>query len=184
MRYNGGMRGICKILFFIGGALLGGCASLDDFRGMSPSERADYVCDRHYDVKQLDAEIAAAESEIADISAALARGFRLHRYCKQIPVKRKTREKCSTEQQNSESGGGEVEVCEEISEIKHEEFCEDIPVPIDGEFERDKRDRRRGELRNLENELARVFTACTNEVRQMSAERAFDYYQSHRGGIF
>lgn len=159
----------------------GGCASLDDFRAMTPSERAEYVCDRQREVRHLDSRVSETESAIAETSAAIAAGYRLHRSCKQVPVTRTTEERCTTEKAEKE-GEEDVKVCKETAKISHEQVCEDIPVVIDGAFERDKLADYRGDLRALENELARVFDRCVSEVRGMSAEGAFDYYQSQRGG--
>ena len=162
--------------------LTGGCASVEDFRAMTPAERADYVCDRRRDVQRLDSQISDTESAIAETSSAIAAGYRLHRSCKQVPVTRTTEERCTTEKAEKE-GDADVEVCKETAKISHERVCEEIPVVIDGAFEREKLSDYRRDLRALEDEVGRVFDSCHNEVRGMSADRAFEYYESSRGGV-
>ena len=172
---------VCGKRFAIccGALLLAGCASLDDFRAMAPSERADYVCERHRDVQDLDARINETESAIVETSSAIAAGYRLHRSCKQVPVTRTTEERCTTEKNKD---GEDVKVCKETAKISHEQVCEDVPVTIDGAFERQKLADYRADLRGLEGEWSRAFDSCFDEVRGMSAERAFDFYQANRGG--
>ena len=60
-RYNGGMKKYWALAI-----LLGGCASVEDFRAMPPAERADYVCERHREVVSLEGEISATESLASD----------------------------------------------------------------------------------------------------------------------
>ncbi len=155
---------------------LGGCATLEDFRAMTPPERADYVCQRHWEAGQIRAELDNAESFAADSEIALSRGYRLHRSCELVPVVVAATERCITEEDGAR-------VCRETSELSHKEVCKDEPVAIDGAFEKEKLNGYRKQIRELRAEHDAAFNACVAKVRGMSAADAFDYFQSVKGGF-
>ena len=168
-------------LCLAGAVLAGGCASVEDFRVMPPSERADYVCDRHRDVVRVASLVSAVEVDISDTEQAISLGYRLHRSCRYIPATRTTEERCTTEKAEKEDEE-DVKVCKETVKVEREEVCQDVPVVVDGASERQKLKDYRAELRQLEIQLGKEFDACHNTVRGMSAERAFDYYKQTRSG--
>ena len=86
-RYNGGMKKYWALAI-----LLGGCASVEDFRAMPPAERADYVCERHREVVSLEGEISATESLASDTRNAIAAGYRTREVCRQVPFVSSTEE--------------------------------------------------------------------------------------------
>ena len=174
--YNGVMK---KLLSLV--VLLSGCASLEDFQSMSPDVRADYVCERHRDIIALDAEIDSVDSFITDTEYAIARGYRLHRSCRRVPTVVSTEERCRTE---TDEAGAATRVCKEESQLSHTEICEDVPISIDGDLERAKLADYESDLRALQRRVDDEFNTCHGAVRAMSPTRAFEYYESVRGGVF
>ena len=165
-------------------ALAAGCVSVDDFRQMSPAERAHFVCSKDREVRQLDADIDALADDIAQIDEALYRGYHLHTSCKQVPVSASTTSKKTVKSKCKPDGKG-GEVCEETETIhtdpitEYHTVCEDIPVPIDVQFEKEKL---RGYEWELDDAVAvrdEVYRACVLEIEPMSAEEAYDFYKGN-----
>lgn len=154
---------------------LGGCASLEDFRAMPPADRAEYVCERHWETRQIAADLDSAESFAADSEIALSRGYRLHRACELVPVVVSTTERCKTEEDGEK-------VCKEVSELSHKEVCKDQPVAIDGPFEQEKLAGYRRQIGELQAEYDAAYNSCFAKVRAMGAEEAFDFYEESRSG--
>ena len=170
-RYNGGMKKYWALAI-----LLGGCASVEDFRAMPPAERADYVCERHREVVSLEGEISATESLASDTRNAIAAGYRTREVCRQVPFVSSTEEVCETDKKGRK-------VCKKKSKVSRQTVCDETVVAIDGRLEQEKlRDYQR-ELRDLNARADSAFDRCHEHVRRMSADRAFDYYQSNRGGF-
>lgn len=143
---------------------------------MPPPERADYVCSRHWETRQINDELANTEGLITETENVIARGYRLHRSCEFVPVTVSKEERCKTNKDGEK-------VCKETSDLKHAEVCKDLPVAIDGQFEREKLSEYRGRHRSLEAEYNRSYDACFAQVRPMSAQQAFDYFQSVKDGF-
>lgn len=172
-----------RIYFVIVSAiLLGGCAAtLDDFREMNAHQRADYACNHHHRIVLLDVDIEAKQSAVVETEAALRQGYRIHRHCEEqlvtIPSYIKNeKSECSTDAEG-------VETCtttynREDSEVEYRTICSEIPVAIDGAFEKEKLQEYRSALQSQKKEVANLYDSCYRKVKPLGADQAFDYYQS------
>ena len=150
--------------------LLGGCASLEDFQQMGPSERASYVCDRDSDLAAVQYEINGTEAALHEVQDAIAKGYRLRQFCKEVPIVSSSEEVCKTDEG--------VKTCKTKSKISHETACEEKPIAIDGQLEREKESQHRDDLSQLRVLWDEKYNRCFNTVRQMSAEEAFQYHKN------
>ena len=163
-------------------ALVSGCVSVDDFRKMSPAERAVFVCDRNGEVKGLGKQIEDMAADIAEIEEALHRGYRVHRSCKQVPVTGTTTSRKTVKSKCTPDGKG-GQVCEEQEVITEEPtteyrtVCEEIPVAIDPEFEKEKLRSEQWRIEDVAAIRNEVYAACILEVESMTAEEAYDFHQ-------
>ncbi|MGI9306824.1 MAG: hypothetical protein ACR2P5_05910, partial [Gammaproteobacteria bacterium] len=145
-------------------AFLGGCAAtLEDFHDMPPEERAGYICERHWEARQIYDDLINAEGRASVTAQAIARGYRLHSACEFVPVTVTKEERCTTDKDGAK-------VCREVSEVSREEVCRDEPVAIDGRLEKEKLDGYRQEIRELQAEYDGVYEKCFAQTRAMSAE--------------
>lgn len=151
--------------------LAGGCASLEDFQAMAPRERADYVCERNSYVSQAKRQVQITESELAEVEQAIAAGYRMSYFCREVPVVTSSQEVCQTDSKG-------VKTCKTNQKIEKEEACEEKPIPIDGQLEREKESQYRSDLAQLRVIWDDRYDACFNTVRGMSAQEAFDYHKS------
>ena len=167
----------------IGVLMLGGCAAtLEDFQAMTASERADYLCNRHRQVESLDDDINKLEKQIAELEGVLTRGYRLHRSCKSVPLEivgidAEKKTVCYRDERKI--------FCKQVDdvtgfELEEREVCEDVPVEIDGDLERDKMREAVRLVNEYRREADALFDQCYRKARQMGAEDAFRFYQSVR----
>lgn len=153
--------------------ILSGCAAtLEDFQEMSASERTDYVCERHREVKYLTKKVNENYDAITDTEAAIGRGYRLHESCKEVTIIRPDVQECHVVKDELK--------CVEKDEKETQTVCEDIPVAIDGELEERKLRRYERDYDDFSAQLDRQIAACRAEVKRLGADAAFDYYQSVR----
>ncbi len=175
-------RFYCYIALFAVCILAGGCATIEDFRAMPPSERADYVCERHPQVSDLSSQLSSIDAHITDIEHALSTGYRYHSFCKQVPVVEESEEVCEDE---IRSPTLTVKKCKTKSSIHHKTVCEETPVVIDRTLERENLREYRREASDLNSRYNREFNICHTKVRKMTAAEAFEYHEaSSRGLIF
>ena len=69
-------------IFFISGCT----ATLEDFQEMSSYERTEYVCKNHREIKNLSSNKNSAYQAIEKTTEVIARGYRIHESCKDVPV--------------------------------------------------------------------------------------------------
>ena len=108
--------------------LLTGCASIEDFRKMTPDERANMVCEADSRLRQLRKEKDLLTQSIQSSQEALSRGYRLHRECKNIEVYGDSTTVCK------ETRGKTI--CKEHRPVSTRTECNDIPVAIDSELDK------------------------------------------------
>lgn len=153
-----------------------GCASLKDFQEMSPDGRAEYVCERNAEVESLESQIDFLAAQADEAEDAIAVGYRLREFCKEVPLVTSTEEVCETDKDGKK-------ICKTKSNVSREVVCEQQAVPIDGEFERKRIKENRAAIRRLDADADRAYTRCYDRVRPMSAEEAFEYYRASRSGF-
>ena len=147
--------------------LLGGCAkTLEDFQEMSSQERTRYVCEEHREVRKLSSRTDDALQLMRESEEVVQRGYRVHKSCKKIPYF--TEENCSF----SEEG---VLTCKKKKE--YETVCEEVPVAIDADLEKEKLRSHERDYEEYGRLLREKVTQCRDHVQDLGAEEAFDYYQ-------
>ena len=156
--------------------VLGCAATLEDFYGMSRFKRADLVCSQSKNareqkskINQFAYEIQKTQRDIEQKKQLLERGYRVHRYCRDIPNQIdpncKDKDDCANQTDT--------------------QICEETPVPINYAYEEKK-------LNQLENSLASAsysldeaeavwdisYTECNAKVQDLSVQESFSYYES------
>lgn len=147
--------------------LLTGCASIEDFRKMTPDERANMVCEADSRLRQLRKEKDLLTQSIQSSQEALSRGYRLHRECKDIEVYGDSTTVCK------ETRGKTI--CKEHRPVSTRTECKTFLLPS---FETGKR--KHPELdkstRQLDKETRSVRTACYSRIVKMTPEQAYEHY--------
>ena len=151
------------------GLLLGGCAAtLEEFQQMSAYQRAQYVCDSHQHIRFLETQMNSANSAVEEVRTVIARGYRLHKSCKEVLVPDK--ETCFLLEEKL--------ICEQKTTYKT--VCEETPVAIDGDLEKGKLRRYKKEHYQLQDKLDVAIEECLNRVNGMDAASAYEYYETVR----
>jgi len=162
-----------KIIF--GGFLsltifLQGCASLDDFRKMSPEQRATKVCDSDRKTRSLENDIRVQKHRENEAEIVLRRGYYIVEQCDYRYVKeprRKYRQYLENEKP------------EKREKPKKEYICEKNIIPLTEagamQLEREAKEAR-ARTRDLIAELDDHYALCHFDVKKMTAEEAFKRY--------
>mgnify|MGYP005622424559 FL=1 len=151
----------------IGGLLLllNACTSLEDFQKMSPESRAHKTCNNDVTVRHYKSQIYQFTNEINQIDALLLKGYKTHENCTII-----------TYESNSSNG----EKDKQKNSIK--KICTEVVIPL-SDYVYDHEKNRKSELViNLDNakiQKQQAFDSCYNETLPMSAEQAFNHYDSN-----
>lgn len=154
--------------------LLSACASVDSFRKMTPQQRAHEVCTGVNGYTRLDSEEREHARKAADIRQVLDRGYRLHESCRTVEASKAPDVACPS----SATRNGDTR-CSKEQGGKYKRICRDIPVPIDGALEKEKRASHDIQAQARAMDKQRFYQRCHAEVLPLSAEQAFDYYQRH-----
>ncbi len=183
------MRKYLIILSIFPVLILVGCAAtLEDFQGMSKYERTQYVCENHREVRRLDSDLDSLEIDIKDTQKALRQGYRVHQSCKTVLVP--DTQECTTTQSASPGTAGTVSITTSITasvtttgtikcknKTKEKRICDDIPVAIDGNLEKEKLAGYQDSYDYYRDELSYIYEECEADVQNLSAEGAFRYYE-------
>ena len=165
-----------RVLLVFLAFVLGCSATLGDFYGMSRFKRADLVCSQSKNareqkskINQFAYELQKTQLDIDQKKQLLERGYRVHRYCRDIPNQIdpncKDKDDCANQ--------------------TYTQICEETPVPINYAYEEKK-------LNQLENSLASArysldeaeavweisYTECNAKVQELSVQESFSYYES------
>ena len=160
-----------SIVALVSALLLSGCAvTLEDFMMLTPEERARQVCSNAEAVRSLNAQITALARTKAQTEADLARGYKLHRECREIPVQVGSRTHC-----RDVPGGRD---CRTTPEIAYQTQCRDIPVALNLELERQKLAEINSMLPTLTQKLSTMSDACYRATLLMPAAMSYEYYRS------
>ncbi len=149
--------------------LLTGCASIDDFRKMTPDERARTVCEADSNLRQLHKEKDALTQAIQSSQEALSRGYKLHRECKDVEVYGDVTTVCKDVSKNKT-------VCKEHRPVSTKTECKDIPVTIDSGLEKENIRIWTKNRTQLDKKIRNDWSACYSRVVKMTPEQAYELY--------
>ncbi len=149
--------------------LVTGCVTLDDFKKMSPGERARQVCERQESVVVLENERQNLSASIQQSQMDLARGYKVFRQCFPVKVYGRATVTCREH-------GSQVRCVERRPEY-YQTQCVDTPVGISPELERQNIQLWANTLANVEQQLSQAWLSCSKSVESMSAEEAYRYYK-------
>lgn len=149
--------------------LMTGCVTLDDFRKMSPAERARQVCQRQESIVTLENEKQSLIGSIQQSQMDLARGFKIYRQCFPVKVYGRPTVVCR-------EYGSQVRCIQTRPEF-YETQCIDTPVGISPDLERQNIQAWTNTLANTEQRLSQEWQNCSKSVESMPPEEAYKYYR-------
>ena len=158
--------------------VLGCTATLEDFYGMSRYKRADIVCseseiarERKSKISQLGNEFRKIQLNVDQKKELLERGYRIHRYCRQIPIQ--IEPNCEDNDDCAVQG--------------YTQSCEETPVAINYDYEEkklqqleDSLDLTKYSLNAAEVVWELAYAECHKKVQALSVQESFRYYESGR----
>lgn len=163
------MKFVVKISIF---AIIGlvGCTTVNDFRQMNPEKRAEIACKNRREIRSLIEQQNQYKSSIASTQSDLNRGYKLHTQCRNVEVKGDATVSC-----NSNFG---YTTCNETRPTETRQVCQDTPVPLNYELERDNLNRYQTNARALETKLSATWSSCLRYVGGLSADDAYKFYSN------
>lgn len=160
------IAGCCSL---VGLLTLTACVTVQDFRDMSPHERAVKVCDQRGDIRALRNDILTLEQSMASSSQALRRGYRVFSDCEEYEVQTGTRTECKTLDYGVE--------CEEHILWETRSRCTDTRVPVDAALERSNLNVWEQELAATRATLDSEYQGCYDFVLELTPEEAYQRYR-------
>lgn len=157
-----------RLFFYLTVIFLAGCTTLDDFKAMSPENRAINVCNKQSNIISLASERDSYKNSISSANQALALGYRVHRQCYQVEVYGNATTDCSMFGSNIR--------CTEYRPKTYQTKCNETPVSIDSNLERSNIQSWTEALKTLESRLSYEYNICYQNVLKMSAEEAYEYF--------
>lgn len=154
------------------GLMLIGCTTMDDFRKMSPNQRADYVCKNQREIRGLINQRDEYKSGISNTQSLLAKGYRLHKQCRDVTTYGDATTSCQT----YGFGNSLSTTCNESRPKQTEQVCKETPVPINYEYEKGNLAQLQAGLRQTEENLYRKGSACMAYVQKLSADEAWSMH--------
>jgi hypothetical protein len=148
---------------------LSACATLDDFRKMSPTERARLVCERKNDIQQLSAEQRQLAGAIQSSQMDLGRGYKVHTQCRPVKVYGPVTTTCKKV--------GNVTECTEFRPEAYEKRCIETPVSLNPDLERQNIQAWSSAQIQVSQSLQEAWRKCMDFVERLSPEEAFRQYQ-------
>jgi len=157
--------GLVALLALVLALTLVGCTTIEDFRRLSPDQRAQRVCERDATVGAHNMRLGEWERQHAQTQAALDRGYHLHRQCRSVPAA--VTEVCEMQ--------GNRRVCR-TREEERRRVCSDVPVPLDARLESDKLAAYAENIARERQARDQTWQRCVAHVRTLSPEAAFSLY--------
>ena len=148
---------------------LSACTTVDDFRKMSPTERARLVCERKNDIQQLSAEQRQLAGAIQSSQMDLGRGYKVHTQCRPVKVYGPVTTTCKKV--------GNVTECTEFRPEAYETRCIETPVSISPDLERQNIQAWSSAQIQVSQSLQEAWKKCMDFVERLSPEEAFQQYQ-------
>ena len=150
-------------------ALLAACTTLDDYRRMTPEQRARHVCARQQRLLEGDAAIEQVRGLIADTELALHRGYRVHSQCRRVELPDNVTQKCTT----TSGPKGQTQVCREEREERSRRECTDTVITIDRSLEEANHRSYVQRMADLQARRAADGRQCFDQALRMTPEEAF-----------
>ncbi len=147
--------------------LLAACTTLDDFRKMTPDQRARQVCDQQSTVRNYDQQISLLSRQISESQIALSRGYKLHQQCHQVKVYGNPTTTCTT--------NGNQTTCKESRPESYETRCTETPVPINPDLERSNIGQWSTSMTSLQFNREQEWLRCYDSISRMSPEEAYNH---------
>lgn len=151
--------------------LISGCATVDDYRNLSPNQRADKACRNRPEFNSMASQKKQYDSSILSIQSDLSRGYKVHTQCRQIEVAGDTSTSCNT----SYFGNNGYTNCTETRPKEVRQVCQETPVPINAELEKGKLTQMQEGAREIDSKLRSMWGACIKHVSSLSSEQAFEF---------
>jgi len=149
--------------------LISACTTVDDFRKMSPDERANRVCSRQANIKNLVAEKDQLTAAIQAAQADLGRGYKIHKQCNQVKVYGNPTTSCQKT--------GNTVNCTEYRPESYTTQCQELPVSINAELEKEKIQSWTITYQNTQQNLQNEWQKCYEFMKKTTPEEAYGYYK-------
>ena len=160
------MRNITLLLF--SSLTLLACTTVDDFRKMTPHQRAEKVCLRQKNIENIMQQKSSLNAAIADSQLALSSGYRVHKQCYEVEVPGDTKTECK-------DWYGKLQ-CTTSTKRKYRTQCDEKPVSISPELERSNIQSWSLNLRNVESNLQTTWSNCYTGMINLTPEEAYKYF--------
>jgi hypothetical protein len=158
------------LLLLFSTLFLTACTTVNDFRNMTPHDRAEKICLKQANVKALMEQRSNLNAAILDSQNALSRGYRIHRQCYQVEVPGDSKTTCTS------GFYGLPATCTTKTERRNKTQCDEKPVSISPDLERKNIDSWSSSLRVTENNLQSTWQSCYRSIVNLSADEAFKFY--------
>ncbi len=149
-----------KILPFGVLLLLSGCVSLENYQKMTPTQRAQDVCQNNAQVNYYHNQINQFKQEIREINTLLSRGY-------------STRENCTVTTYEDNFKTNKEKLNKATKRV-----CTEVIIPVSNrahEFKENKKFELIQALQHSENQQRISFDECFARVLPMSAKQAYNY---------
>ena len=153
--------------------LLAACASLEDFKEMNSNERADYVCSREKGARKHKSEIKKYQKRVAEINNAISLGYRIQKTCSDINVEKEISTSCTSSSYSNITSLN----CSPTTYTEKETICSKIKIPINVSVERENLNVYRDLSERAKTVMDVKYRKYFNDVEEMSAEAAFNFYK-------
>lgn len=184
-------------LLLISIVLLTGCASLDDFKKMTPSQRAERVCTKQARNSYESNEIDRLESVVRELGVKINTGYTVHERCTWVEREKSSRLSCRTingyTSCSDSSSRGSVYSCAELSDAMDgritlpinvrasigffcDRKCVGYHVPLDTASLQRERTSAEDRIRSLENQREGAYRTCYAHVYSLDAEQSFSLH--------
>lgn len=160
-----------SLILLISGLI--GCTTVQDFRKMTPDERATRVCNRKPHIARLVSQRESLQLSVQTAREALSRGYRIHKQCKQIKVYGNATTTCT---EKEIARGQRSMVCTESKPESFVEECNETPVSINPENERLNIQGWLLDLDVLQERFSREWDECYRYIRSLSPDEAYKQY--------
>ncbi len=167
------LRSLFALIVLIAGLI--GCTTVQDFRKMTPDERANLVCNKKSHITRLASQKESLQASIQSAREALSRGYRIHKQCKQVKTYGNTVTTC-TEKETFPGSSQRSMVCTESRPESFVEECNETPVSINPDNERLNIQGWLLDLEELQERFAREWDECDQYIRSLSPDDAYKHY--------
>jgi hypothetical protein len=146
-----------------------GCATVDDFRKMSPTQRAEIACKNKNEFKSLADQKRQYGEAISVIQTNLARGYSVHTQCRNVVTSGAATTSCS--------GSYGFTTCTESRPKETKQVCQETPVSLNFDLERNKLSQYQASFRTLDEKINSLWNSCISYVSRLSSEDAYNFYR-------